>query len=348
MSLVLKSFDVSNITFKKPERVGKNSFMCKLHYEKQKRIIFQTPKLHVPYVPTVYRHKNFVFYKLCLEADRLKFDKSVQQLFKQIEHIDRFIKSRASMLWEKIGYSKRGKKFKNSVFYNDEKTRGYLYTSIQVYQRKPVLSIFDAYKEPQGYDYLIPESRAYSLIWLDNVWMKSNKMGLNWVVLQMKVYLPIYKLDFCFIEEPDTTASDAGVALYKHPVYQKYFKMKKMGVPVASIQHKLRMDGLDASIILKNETDTVPLPSSVMGTNVKCERTTTTEMESVNPQSAPIGGLMGVLSGLRSVKLKKTKPVPKPTFKPVTFSAGNNRAPSLDAILSQLKNLKKINKTHIH
>lgn len=343
MSVVLKSFNVSDITFKKPEKIGKHSYVYKLHYQKKRKIIFQTPKLHIPYIPSVYRHKNYVFYKLGLEADRLKYDSEVKSFLRQLESIDRHIKSRAGTLWEKIGYSRRNKKFKNSVLYNSDKTKGFLYMNIQVYQKQPVLSVFDCNKDVQNYEYLIPGSRAYSLIWLDNVWMKSNQMGLNWVIVQMKVYLPIFKIDTCLIDESIDSKEDEdavkkaqqtpsqGTTLGTHPSYQKYFKMKRMGVPIMSIQHKLKMDGLDEQIILKNEEDAVPVSDTI-----KCALKPSQQQKSG-------GGLMNVLKGLGSVKLKKTKQNKK--LKTSLVKPRDNRIPSLEEILTQLKNLKKTNQS---
>jgi hypothetical protein len=39
------------------------------------------------------------------------------------------------------------------------------------------------------------------------------------------------------------------MTLEKDPLYAKYFKMLKMGVPLASAQHKMEAAGLDPSVL---------------------------------------------------------------------------------------------------
>jgi hypothetical protein len=44
-----------------------------------------------------------------------------------------------------------------------------------------------------------------------------------------------------------------------HPVYSKYFKMLKVGLPIANVRAKMEQEGHDSSILDKSPTDLVPL-----------------------------------------------------------------------------------------
>ena len=129
--------------------------------------------------------------------------------------------------------------------------------------------MFDHNKNKQSFDYLIPYSKAYSLIMLESIWIKSHKIGLNWTVLQMKVYLPIYKINECLIKDEEeldetyksnavsnknNTVSDESIKsntilVKDHPNYRKYFNMKRFGVPNIIIKTKMINDGLNADYL---------------------------------------------------------------------------------------------------
>merc|ERR1712196_423386 len=84
----------------------------------------------------------------------------------------------------------------------------------------------------------------------------------------------IYRIDECLIEDDeDDIVGTAVIAkrrieakeskevkpknenMLEHPIYGKFFKMKKFGIPIESIQHKLKMESLDPNIIFKNSLD---------------------------------------------------------------------------------------------
>ena len=59
-------------------------------------------------------------------------------------------------------------------------------------------------------------------------------------------------------EEPSKSEAKK-IALKDHPAYAKYFKMLKMGLPKASIVHKMKGDGVDVSIIDRDPEEMVEL-----------------------------------------------------------------------------------------
>jgi len=355
---VLKNPNINNITFKKPEKISNKIYIIDVKYNKNKQFIIQTPKFLVPFLPSIYSHRNLNFYKLCLEANNYLFNNSTKQFVKLIKNIDTYIKDKSPNFWKKCGYSEKKKTFKNSYNFNKNKSKVYFYFGIQVLNNNPEISIYDWKKDEKSYNYITPQSRAYSLIWLKNIWLKGRKIGLNWVILQMKIYLPIYKIKECLIEDDedeinfktiqddtnmqdtniqDTNMQDTNIQkklnMEDDPVYGKFFKMKKFGIPIECIRHKLKMESLDPNIISININKSKIKPKLYTKTHTK-------SIKSIK-KSKP-GNLINILSGLGNVKLKKTKKRKKKERK--KKQSLSNRAPSLEQILKQKNSLKK---THV-
>ena len=301
---VLKNPNIKNISFKKPEKISKKIHIFNVRYLKNSRFIIQTPKFLVPYLPMMYLHKNIKFFKLCLEAHNYDYNDSSKKFVKLIQDIDKYVKSKSEILWKKCGYSPKKKNYISSVNFNKNRNKVYFYFSLQVHNNNPEVSIFDWKKNKKDYNYISPQSTAYSLIWLKNVWLKTRKIGLNWVILQMKVYLPIYKIDECLIVDEDEIENkskedkkdnndnnnDNNIEdMTKHPIYGKFFKMKKFGIPISCIQQKLKLENLDPTIILEEK---------------KISKLQNTKNKNNSSKNKHVGGLMSVLSGLVSVKLK--------------------------------------------
>ena len=70
---------------------------------------------------------------------------------------------------------------------------------------------------------------------------------------------PIPISDSAVGEASTGKATMKSVALKDHPAYAKYFKMLKMGLPKASIVHKMKGDGVDVSIIDRDPEEMVEL-----------------------------------------------------------------------------------------
>ena len=325
---ILHDFDIDKITFKKPEKISDKITVFDIKYNKIQNFIVQTPKWLIPNVPVIYTHNHFKFYKLKVVAHDLLFQKTTTQFVDKMEHIDQYIKNKTPHFLTRIKKKKRNIQFINTTQYYNKNAQ--FYFNIQFYNKQPVLGVYDWKKEKKDLNYLIENSFAYSLIWLKNVWIKSNKIGLNWVILQMKVYLPIYKIDECLIKDeedidpPESTSvvddksPSNGIRYKDHEVYSKYFKMKRLRIPIPSIQQKMTLDQLDPSIILKEENDLVPIHT------IK--------------KKSPISHL----AGLKNVILHKTD---KTVKKQIIRSNENSiRPPTLEEILNTKNKLKKINR----
>jgi len=263
---LLKDYNIKNITLKKPEKISNKTIIFNVKYNKTQDLIIQTPKCLVPYIPIIYSHKNINFYTLKVIAHKYEYEESTKEFVTMMQETDNFIKSRVTYFMKKTGLTKKPK-FHESTHVNNTNNRISFYFNLQLSENKPVLSIYDQYKLKQNFEYLVPNSNAYSLLWLKNIWVTDGKFGLNWIVLQMKVYLPIYKITECLIQDEEEDIYIAPVSpifiekskvSYKdHEKYSKFFRMKRYKIPVESIKEKMSLEGFDSSIILKDENDFV-------------------------------------------------------------------------------------------
>ena len=86
-------------------------------------------------------------------------------------------------------------------------------------------------------------------------------MGLNWCIIQTKIFKTIIELDECIIEDEyeDTplkhyyapTEKSVKHADESHPQLGKYVKMKRLGVPQNTINFKLSLDNIDPELFQK-------------------------------------------------------------------------------------------------
>ena len=153
----------------------------------------------------------------------------------------------------------------------------------------------------------------------------------------MKIYLPIHRIDECLIEdesedelykpkfENKKQETNSNKVKYKdHEIYGKYFKMKRLGIPVQSVQQKMRLENIEISIILKDENDEVREKNTKF---IEC-----------------------VLGDLKNVKLNKVSDILIKNIRKYDYENSNNiilKPPTLSEILTIKRNLKKPgNTTH--
>lgn len=332
-NIILHNFDLDKLSFKKPERITDKISVFDVKYNCKQQFIIQSPKLLIPNVPMVYSHNNIKFYKLKVVAHDYSFQKKTKEFIEKLENIDTFIKNKIKDFYSRLKRKKSNNKFINTTNHYNNKV--YLYFNIQFYNNKPIVNIYDWDKNQKDFNYLIEQSMAYSLLWLKNIWIKNNKIGLNWVILQMKVYPPIYKIDECLIIDDDEIINkemkeikeikenlENNPNTYKnHETYSKYFKMKRLRIPIASIQQKMRLENIDPTIILKDADDIVS--ELVKHPIIKSNH----------------------LVGLTNVKLRHTTDLEqkqKPKYIDSLRSDSKTRPPTLLEILNTKNNLKKI------
>ena len=206
-----------------------------------KPVLIQIPKGRIIPHPQIFNNPRLHFINVSVSYNQNKTVTDFCNMIKSIEsNIISSIKSKYTVV--------------SSI--NSDDKRVYFNLSIQVYNNEPIISIFDPYKNKQSINYIIPQSSAICLISPKNIWKSKNKIGINWVLVQTKVFQPIIKIEECLImdefdEQPllnyhnisssetivnsdnEDTNSDDDTLTKK---YEKYFKMKKMGVPLGAIE----------------------------------------------------------------------------------------------------------------
>ena len=121
-----------------------------------------------------------------------------------------------------------------------------------------------------------------------------------------------------------------SVSIANIPVeYQKFYKMKQVGVPLMAIKQKLLMEGLD----YKTFIDITTKPSS---------KTITLSVSHQHKPKPKLLNFKDLLS--QKNKLKKTKRKLRKPKKQTKWYQKNQKVPSLQEILQSLKTLKKVKK----
>jgi hypothetical protein len=182
-------------------------------------------------------------------------------------------------------------------------------------------------------------------VYLRGVWRKGAKMGLSFVLVQSKVYLPIYKLEECIILDPDIDNPNAhyhNIPIKsapkqpenkeEHPIYGKFVKMKRMGIPEPAIAIKCSTEGIlfnDFLAYLSGGSDTtmpkqMPLPLP-MANKINPMMLQGIQLKKVSKEELEAQKQKQIMS-----KLKIENPL---GFKP----------PSSSDLLNILKRLKKTN-----
>jgi hypothetical protein len=241
-----------NFNIFKPIKLN-NHYKTVFKYKKQPLTI-QTPKTFICNSPKEFNNTTKI--SICF------YDyahNSLTKLFiKQLSSIELFIKKAKVKLNKFLENSYIQSEFKTSIKYNNNNTVVYMDLLID----KNQLSVYNLYKQSENMDYMIPQSYLLNIIQLDYIWFNKNKYGIKWTLLQTKVFPPINKLDKCIIDdiydnEPHRHYYDASnIAIYSdkennrennkedNPVFGKYFKMKRMGIPDDRIYLKIQLDGL--------------------------------------------------------------------------------------------------------
>ena len=96
---------------------------------------------------------------------------------------------------------------------------------------------------------------------------------MNYIVVQLKVYKPIIQINACLIIEDDdifthhsgnvrnvrndrNDHNDHTASVSIDPMYEKYFKMKKIAVPIRAIKIKMQLEGYDPVLLNRGSKET--------------------------------------------------------------------------------------------
>ena len=172
--------------------------------------------------------------------------------------------------------------------------------------------IFDEYKN------IIEKIENYSygnfIIELEGLWLNEDNIWFQWNLLQAKIKLPTHLTEYSFIDE-----------IVEHKKRDdKYDKMLKMGVPKAAVDRQKLLDGR----VTSNKgipSRGIPKPPPPPPPGLLPEK----KINSIPKIKA---------SDLKSVVLKKSKPIEK---KPIKKDPNHFEPPTLEELQTTLSRLRK-------
>jgi len=319
---------IGRITKKPSYMVNNETILTPLLYNKRKMII-QTPKSTFLRRPLQFMNDNH-YMKVSLLFSYYIFNPNIKKFIDKIIVLEKQL--------EDI-YNSSGKKFKRSINFSKDKQSAFLNVNIQVFNNSPIISIFDNNKKSVSLDYILPNSRALNLIYMKDLWENKRNIGINWLILQSKIYLPIFEIKECLIVDDEVvsnyTASNASNAKsayvkneLKSPIaisgldtYMKYINMKKFGVPDKAIQVELHKNNL------------------CFEKYIECLNSYQ-ESKGKKPNPSPPKINISMLSGVKLKKVKKRKKKNKPP--PPPPKKKGYQPPTPNQLQEMLKGLKSI------
>ena len=281
----------------------KNYTTCYNVAYKNKPIYIQTPKLEIlklifkEYIDIV------LFQTSSSDAKVIQFLESIRNLY-QISKTNSKIKS----------------------MYNEQ----YLYGELHKMNNQSLYAIYDSNKNVSSIEKLKNHYESINIIKLDNIWIKRNRMGIHWKIVQMKYFIPIYMRE-CIIhdisdvikesaEEISESKQQNRTTFKNHPKYARFFKMLSMGIPKPSIIQKCILENIDPKCLEHAPDDIVP--------------------DRFNDKVAPKP--IFTASDLIGCKLKKTVIVPKKKIR----SKNVGFIPDITQLLKIRNSLNKVNRDH--
>ena len=286
---------IGSIKFKKRIALTKDIWHIPIKYgELNQYIYIQTPVLISPFGIKTYNNldvslidNNSTFYQLIIALNKL--------VTKKYSTMD-FISST-----------------KPDSFYPD---RLRLNISERAY-----IKVYDESQKLVSMDHLKPRTYAKYIVSPRSIWIKNNRVGINWNICQIKLYLTANYLpdNYAFLEDEPVAAAKNNIV---PAAYDKFFRMLKNGVPKEAIKMKMKMEQIDPAILEMKpiEFSNLPPPPTFLLNN-------TIDNNRCN--------LLANISG--GVKLKKQNRAQNPKK---NFGSHDNYVPSLDSIMEALSNLK--------
>ena len=337
INIIHNTLDVQNISIQEPERYSQDLYIWPIHYN-HKHMFIQTSYLNIINALQYFNNISLSCYHKPVQESKKKFNTIIKNIdshmITEIKQLKKNIKHKKKLTYKKSSITKN-----KYIYYNFK---------LQHYNQQIMCDMYDEHKQKTNIDYIQPGSDAYAILWLKNIWLKDNKVGLNYIVVQLKIYKNIIQTNTCLIIEDDDIftqsdnknkedkdISDKHVThistMEIDPIYRTYVKMLKMGVPHRAVQMKMTMNGIDPNIL------------DTLGNQNKSKKNkinNTVGSISMNP--------IDLLSGIKNKKLKKVKKNKKNKKKLLLQKLGVRKrsgVPTLEEILKIKNSLKKINYT---
>jgi len=303
-----KDIILNNIKLKKPYQLINNTTFFDIFYLHnciKSSLIIKTPKLIIPFKPTIYQsNKGDESIVISFLLNNI-YDNELKNFKEIIKNIENSLINKLENTYEHIkNLNKKNNIYKTT--YNNNKIN-LLKTKVSNLNN---LEIINSNKEPIEFKNLPINIPVYAYIHINKVWINNNNIGITINILH------IYSTeDILILKEPKIQNNYP-------PEYSQFFKMLEVGVPKNAIIQKMNLIGLDPSILDNNNKNEF-------------------KKEDLNIQSSIIKPNLNELilnrNNLKKITLNNLNK--QKVFKP---PHNGPSPPSLDNILESLKNLKKI------
>jgi hypothetical protein len=261
MIIPWNDLDIAKIQLHHPECHGIQRFKMRCEYNNVDCFI-QVP------LSTIYKCDK----KMSVGFPYFAEQKDKASYIRKMEEIDKWMSGQFTDLWKTINPSTKKRKktpIQWTPMIRKNQHTAYMSFSIQMERIrnqqgkiivKPIIDVYDRQKKRLGgIEAIEVFSYAYHIIHMDSIWISLDEengrwnAGLQWSVVQTRMYPSVFRISECMIREdttdfPDTVDHKPTLTLPQkkedHPVFGRYFKMQRMGIPEGAIEHKLRQDGL--------------------------------------------------------------------------------------------------------
>jgi len=322
-------------------------------------LIIQTPKMYLPFGLSKSYQQDDKYNLQMTFQDFTKIPNSKMENFKnKIDQLDQYFSDKYP-----------DKLFHSSIKSSDDNFYPpYIRTKLP---NQTNLQVYDCDKNSQKLDYIVPGCWGTSLIYLKNLWISSSEqneiMGLSWYVLQIKVITPVPVLSKFLIDDDSYDEETLCAICHKNIVkkqcvqgvdqedqedeknsvklpeeYNKYTKMLKLGIPILAVIQRCQMDGLDPEVLSKQH----PSLKSETGNNLKLQSLIPLKREPLVQQITrkEDGPPRLVVTKEDLINLRKNLSTPRNVKPPLRIPKVDPRVPSLNMLLSRLKNLRSTKK----
>ena len=229
-----------NFTLYKKVYFSDNFYNQKLKYNGHDLII-QTPYIINRYKPSRYDDK--------ITLD-LIFDKEWEEYEPFLKFLKKIIKIYKLKMAEVIDI--KNKTFSNSI--KKKKFGNIFKLKFHNYNDDIYIKTYDTKGRKISNSNISFGKEIRFLIHLDSFWVWNDSYGFNWYAVQCEIKKPSCLSSYAFKNEKSS--------IEENPAYRKYFKMINVGIPKEAVKNKMKLEGIDPSILDNNgvEKSSIPPP----------------------------------------------------------------------------------------
>ena len=313
--------NLKKIKIKKPTGMA-DKLIFNIYYlfdeDKEIDLLFRTGDMIIPYEVLYSPEKN-----------ELQFDCCNNDVLKRIESIRDYIYQKVHKAYPKL--------FENKNHLDKIKTKEYGKLLRLKVRNIDEIPIFDQHHKKVDYTLLKSERKIKLLLQLKWFWIWDKYYGLDYSVIQIKVYIPIQQPLFD-IDDPEETKVECPND------FEKYEKMLKLKIPLEAVESKMKLDGLEtkqidifkSKIEIQKQKSSVDTKSIIAKNDVKPENKF---MGAVNFLSQITLGNFG----LRKLVVNEEEEKKQKTLKKMSKYVDMSRTvPTLNDIINAKSRLRKI------